>query len=198
MIINNEFTIAHYDGKSPLKLTSGSVDGITAGSITETQYRRFVDNIKTIYGSQRPDGSIPTFFKNIDNTINSASTLLELQPNNSYYFISNTKDSSGNRIAFPYYVPTISGVSNGTIDGVLVNIDVANINYIPDDSCTNPLPITATVSNGINGLAYGYVISATGAGGSPTVAPTSGTITCNNDKAGSIPFTVLFNDANKE
>ena len=196
MIINNEFTIAHYDGKSPLKLTSGSVDGITAGSITETQYRRFVDNIKTIYGSQRPDGSIPTFFKNIDNTINSASTLLELQPNNSYYFISNTKDSSGNRIAFPYYVPTISGVSNGTIDEVLVNIDVANINYIPDDSCTNPLPITATVSNGINGLAYGYVISATGAGGSPTVAPTSGTITCNNDKAGSIPFTVLFNDAN--
>jgi hypothetical protein len=196
MIINNEFTIAHYDGKVQLQLTSGPVNGITAGSVVETQYRRFIDNIKMIYGSQNPDGSIPTFFKNVDNTINSSSTLTSLQPNNSYYFISNTKDTNGNRIAFPYYVPAISGVSCGTTDEAVVNIDVSNINYIPDDSCTNPLPITATVSNAINGFSYSYIVSATGAGGTPTVAPTSGTITCNNDKPGSIPFTVLFNDAN--
>jgi hypothetical protein len=196
MIIDNEFTIAHYDGKVPLQLTSGSVSEIAPGSITESQYRRFIANIKMIYGSQKSDGSIPVFFKNIDNTINTSSTLNSLQPDNSYYFISNTKDSSGNKIAFPYYVPAISGVSFGVSDDVLVNLDVANINYVPDDSCTNPLPITATVSNGINGLSYQYVISATGAGGSPTVAPTSGNITCNNNKPGSIPFTVLFNDAN--
>jgi hypothetical protein len=196
MIIDNEFTIAHYDGKVPLQLTSGSVAGIAPGSITESQYRRFIANIKMIYGSQKSDGSIPVFFKNIDNTINTSSTLNSLQPDNSYYFISNTKDSSGNKIAFPYYVPAISGVSFGVSDDVLVNLDVANINYVPDDSCTNPLPITATVSNGINGLSYQYIISATGAGGSPTVAPTSGNITCNNNKPGSIPFTVLFNDAN--
>jgi hypothetical protein len=197
MIIDNEFSIVHYDGKQDLQLTSGVPSGIVSGSIQHSQYTKFIQNIKVIYGTQKPDGTIPIFFKNEDNTISSQSTLTSLSSEESYYFVSNKKEySTGLRTVFPYYVPTVGGQTDLSLDKTLVSFNNPAVLYVPDDSCTLPLPITATVSNAINGVAYNFNIRATGVNGNPSVVPQSGTIMCNSNQQGIIPISVLFNSAN--
>lgn len=197
MIIDNEFTIAQYDGHSDLELTNGVPDGIVADSLQHTQYNKFISNIKFIYGSQLPDGSIPTLFKNPDNTISNQSTLDYLKSGHSYYFVSYTKNPmNGLKTVFPYYVPVVSGVAEGSTDHALVTFNNPAVIYVEEDACINPIPLTATVSHAINGFPYSFRIKATGINGSPTVVPESGTILCNSDAEGTLPMSVLFNTAN--
>jgi hypothetical protein len=200
MIIDNEFIVANYDGLKDLQLSnpaSSVPSGIVSGSLQYNQYKSFMNNIKLIYGSQKKDGSIPTLLKNSDNTISSQSTLSSLESGKSYYFVSHRKDPvTGLRIVFPYYVPTVSGVTELAVDKALVAFNNPSIVYVPDDSCTIPLPITATVSNAINGFPYTFNIRVTGVNGTPSVVPASGTILCNGDNKGIIPMSILFNSAN--
>jgi hypothetical protein len=197
MIIDSQFTITRYDGKMSLPLSSATPAGIAIGSIEESRYKRFIKSVKVIYGSQKSDGSIPIFFKNADNTISESSTLTSLEPNSSYYVVSYTIDpTNGTKIVFPYTIPTMGGSLGSTSDDASVNFTISDITYVPDDGCTSPLPIIATVSNTDNGYPYTYTISAVGASGTPSVSPESGTIICNNDRPGTIPLTLLFNDAN--
>jgi hypothetical protein len=197
MIIDNEFTIASYDGQQDLQLTSGNPVGIPVGSIDSQQYRKFIDNVKLIYGSQKPDGSIPTFFKNQDNSISSQSTLTSLKSGASYYFVSHSKNpTDGLKTIFPYYVPTVGGIAQGSVDKALVSFNNPSVLYVPDDACINPIPITVKVSNAANSFPYTFMVRATGINGSPSVVPSSGTILCNNDQDGIIPISVLFNTTN--
>lgn len=197
MIIDNEFTIAQYDGQQDLELTNGVPDGIVADSLQHTQYNKFISNIKFIYGSQKPDGSIPTLFKNVDNTISDQSTLESLQSGHSYYFVSYTKNpTNGLKTVFPYYVPVVSGVNQGSVDHTLVTFNNPYVIYVEEDACVNPIPLVATVSNAVNGFPYHFRIKATGTNGNPSVVPESGTILCNSDTAGTLPMSVLFNTAN--
>jgi hypothetical protein len=197
MIIDSEFTIAQYDGKMDLPLGTGTPIGIVSQSSEDIQYKKFIDNIKLIYGSQKADGSIPVFFKNTNNSINASSTLTSLKSAQAYYFISNIEHPlTKAKTVFPYKVPALSGTICGTSDDALVNFDHSSVVYVPEDGCATSLPITATVSNTINGYGYTFQVSAVGNNGTPTVVPSSGSITCNGDKDGKIPLSVLFNDSN--
>ena len=197
MIIDNEFTISQYDGQQDLQLTNGVPSGIVSGSIQHNQYQTFLSNIKLIYGSQKPDGSIPTLLKNPDNTISSQSTLTSLKSGQSYYFVSHKRNpGNGLRVVFPYFVPTVNGITESVVDKALVSFNNPSVLYVPDDACTGPLPVTATVSNAVNGFPYTFIVKATGVNGSPSVVPASGTILCNSDAKGIIPLSVLFNTAN--
>jgi hypothetical protein len=197
MIIDSSLSIKQYDGKADLPLVTGLPNGISIGSLEATQYKTFINNIKIIYGSQKNDGSIPVFFKNADNTINTSSTLNSLKSANSYYFISHKEDpSTRNKIVFPYKVPALSGDISFVNDTALVNFDHASVVYVLSDGCATPLPITASVSNTVNGQAYTFIASAISNNGNPSIVPVSGSITCNNGVVGKIPLSILFNDSN--
>jgi hypothetical protein len=196
MIIDSRLSIKQYDGKADLPLGTGLPNGVPSGSLDAMQYKTFVDNIKIIYGSQKSDGSIPVFFKDNDNTINSSSTLNSLKSAHSYYFISHEEHPlTRAKIAFPYKVPALSGNINFVNDTALVNFDHASVIYVPSEGCSSPLPITASVSNTIDGYTYTFIATAVSNNGNPNVVPSSGSITCNNRVVGKIPLSVLFNDA---
>jgi hypothetical protein len=197
MIIDNEFTISNYNGQKDLQLTNGVPSGISPGSLQYSQYQQFIGNVKLIYGSQLSDGSIPALIKNENNTISSQSTLTSLKSGSSYYFISHKKDPvSGLRTTFPYSIPAVSGNAGKSVDASTVSFDNASIIYVPEDACLSPIPITASVSNAINGMPYTFRINATGLNGSPSVLPVSGTVLSGRDKSATIPMSVLFNTAN--
>lgn len=199
MIINSEYTIAQYDGKMDLALTGVyPAPHITIGSIQDTQYRTFINNIKAIYASQQEDGTIPIFYKNSDNTINtSGSTLTSLKSSESYYFVSYSEDpNTQNKTIFPYTIPSLSGTVCGTADGALVNFDHASVLYVPTDGCATPLPITATVSNTINGYQYYFDTKIVSTGNNSRIYPSGGSVVCNNNENGKIALSVLLNGEN--
>ena len=93
MIIDNLFTIKTYLGSEALPLFNAP-----SGLANSSTYTTFMNNISTIYGTQNSNGSIPVFYKT-NNTPDPKSSLLSLEPNKSYYFISKANSS------FPYNIP---------------------------------------------------------------------------------------------
>lgn len=196
MIIDNEFTISTYNGQRDLQLTNGVPSGIISGSLQHNQYQKFIGNIKFIYGSQKVDGSIPTLLKENNNTVSAQSTLTSLKSGSSYYFVSHKRDPvTGLRITFPYSIPAVSGLGS-SVDTTTVSFNNPSVIYVADDACLNPIPLTATISNGVNGVPYTFVVKTTGINGSPSVVPLSGTVLCNSSQKAIVPVSVLFNTAN--
>lgn len=196
MIIDNEFTISTYNGQRDLQLTAGVPSGMVSGSLQHSQYQKFLNNIKFIYGSQLPDGSIPTFLKNTNNTPSAQSTLTALKSGSAYYFVSHKRDpNSGLRVTFPYSIPAVSGIGS-SVDTTTVSFNNPAVVYVAEDACLNPIPLTATVSNGVNGVPYTFLVKTTGLNGSPSVVPSSGTVLCNSNQKAIVPVSVLFNTAN--
>ena len=175
MLINSEFVIEKYTGRLPLPLLSAPNN---LDLYTSQQYNNFIASVNTIYGSQNPDGTIPTFFKNADGSPSENSTLTTLQTDQEYYFISRN---------FPYSIPAIGGSSASACSGL--SSCCATVGFVsPTVSLSGPPEntyayIRANVSGLTPGKSYSYQFSSVAANWPSKVSPLSGTIiaSSNND-----------------
>lgn len=180
MLINSEFAIEKYTGRLALPLLSSPIN---LDSYTSQQYHNFIASVNTIYASQNPDGSIPTFFKNADGSPNTNSTLTSLQSDQEYYFISRN---------FPYSIPAIGGSSASACSGL--SSCCATVGFVsPSVSLSGPPEntyayIRANVSGLTPGKQYSYQFSPVAANWPSKVSPLSGTIiaSSNNDTIDSV------------
>jgi hypothetical protein len=98
--ISIQYSQYRYQGKESLDLMSSptldQVSTLSQFQIDEeyiADWNRLINNVLTIHASQLPDGSIPVFFTSLDlndpskREPNTNSTLKELSPGESYYFV---------------------------------------------------------------------------------------------------------------
>jgi|688.fasta_scaffold00234_52 hypothetical protein len=118
MIINSPLCITHYAGQTPLNLTGQSAN-LTPDQLID--FNKLLQSVSTIYASQNPpNGAVPTFWTKplaVENGVkiyqpDSNSTLVSLQPRQSYYFI--MRESA----QLPINIPAAGGPLEGFIDDI--------------------------------------------------------------------------------
>lgn len=136
MIINSQFFITHYNGKSPLTLKVVPLELSEEGKIV---YNKFIQSIGAIYSSQTSDGRILKFWTTLKETTDQLgnkkysyvphpdSTLETLDSTKSYYFI--VRDTS----FLPITIPTVGGTVTSLADPSILPI----IKDIPFIALTN-------------------------------------------------------------
>ena len=115
MRINTANFLTHYPGSQALPLQEESPFGDDTRK--NADYNRFIQNISTIYGSQDSEGNIPLFWTVFSGTVfvpNPESTLTQLEPKKSYYFI--TRDEN----ALPLNLPINGNILPGFRDQPLL------------------------------------------------------------------------------
>jgi hypothetical protein len=118
MIINSPLCITHYAGQNPLNLT-GQSSNLTPDQLVD--FNKLLQSVSTIYASQNPsNGAVPAFWTKLLSVQNGvktyqpdpASTLVSLQPRESYYFI--MRESA----QLPINIPAAGGPLEGFIDDI--------------------------------------------------------------------------------
>lgn len=164
MIIDNYFTIKTYAGSQSLPLFTAP-----SSLATNQAYITFINNISTIYGTQAVDGSIPTFYKT--NTIpDSRSSLRSLDPQQSYYFISNATNPFT-----PFNIP-YSGTLLPSTYRNCPTVDVIPTKVTLDSTSGNHYYLVNDVSNLNIAYPYTYEVKVLSSNWKVTVLASSGTV----------------------
>ncbi len=94
MNINSYYSVVTYYGQNLDLMTAPSQtitqDNMTISNPEYIKYKKIIDNVQTIYGTEKADKEIPTFWTTASNTsyiASTKSTLTQLEKNKSYYFI---------------------------------------------------------------------------------------------------------------
>lgn len=204
-MINSQFFIANYTGKTPLDLM-GLPSEFVGDSDKIAEYNRFIQSIDTIYGSQNLDGSIPKFWtrrvqttdelNNIQyiNQPHPESTLTSLDSTLSYYFI--LRDSADVPVKIPINGGEILGGSQVSSLPIIDSVASCSANSI---SGCNELVLTdnnkANIKFNISNLkpyeSYIYEIMSIGGDWPVNVNPISG-ILKPSKPSGSIDINTVF------
>lgn len=123
MIIDKKFSVITYAGSEPLNLITKDTD-ILNDTTKNNEWDRMMQAVDTIYGTQRPDNTIPVFwtrrFNVVDNFGNSSyryaphpdSTLTQLESKSAYYVI--LRDSSLVPFKIPFNGSLVLGYNDAT------------------------------------------------------------------------------------
>jgi hypothetical protein len=131
MIINSPLCITHYAGQTPLSLTGQPVN-LTPDQLTD--FNKLIESVNTIYASQNPDnGAVPVFWTKLSGVQNGVkiyqpdpnSTLVSLQPRESYYFIMR------NSAELPINIPAVGGPLQGFVDAILNLPSIKIVSALP-------------------------------------------------------------------
>lgn len=112
MNITSQFFLTYYAGSSNLNLMS-IPSNINNDPYKRAEYNRFINNISTIYASQNNSGLIPVFWTKVSGSQyipDDNSTLTELKPKESYYFI--TRNETALPIKIPYTESLLPGFTD--------------------------------------------------------------------------------------
>lgn len=121
--ISSQYSIHRYVGRSPLDL-------MQAPEGYESEWARLIDNILSIHATEITDGTIPVFFTSLSDTSsdtripNTNSTLKELSPGQSYYFICRSQTN------LPLTIPEIGGKLTGCDINECSKITIEELNDI--------------------------------------------------------------------
>lgn len=193
MRINTANFLTHYPGSEALPLRGESP--FTDDPRKTADYNRFIENISTIYGSQDSEGNIPLFWTVFSGTKyvpNPESTLTQLDPRRSYYFI--TRDEASLPLNLPIngkvlagyrdqpILPQIKTTLTDTFDNI--NDDqAANISALATEGVSRPVLTTnnyAYLKFKVDGLQpfedYDYTINCDAANWPVSISPISGVI----------------------
>lgn len=180
MRINTANFLIHYPGSEALPLQGESP--FTDDPRKTADYNRFIENISTIYGSQDSEGNIPLFWTVFSGTKyvpNPESTLTQLDPRRSYYFI--TRDESSLPLNLPINGKVLAGYRDQPILPQIKTTLTDTFDSI-NDSESNILENNnyAYLKFKVKGLQpfedYDYTINCDAANWPVSISPISGTI----------------------
>lgn len=164
MIIDNYFTIKTYAGSQSLPLFTAP-----SSLATNQAYITFINNISTIYGTQAVDGSIPIFYKT-NSSPDPRSSLRSLDPQQSYYFISNATNPFT-----PFNIP-YSGTLLPSTYRNCPTVDVIPTKVTLDSTSGNHYYLVNDVSNLNIAYPYTYEVKVLSSNWKVTVLASSGTV----------------------
>lgn len=100
--ISSQYSIHRYVGREPLNLMA------SPDPEYDLMWNRLIDNVLTIHATEKTDGSIPFFYTSLSDQTNkrqpnSNSTLTELSPGESYYFVTRSQAN------LPLALPEVGG-----------------------------------------------------------------------------------------
>lgn len=192
MIINSQFFITSYTGKNALSLMQmpGSFNG---DPVKTADYKKFIQSIDTIYGTQNIDGEIPKFWTRRVQTTNQLgnvlyeyqphpeSTLTELSSLASYYFI--LRDSTDAPVKIPVNGGEVIGYTDISSLPYVSGVRSCSAQASSDSKCVQ---LTLTENNKCDMVfelanlrptdSYIYTIDGVGGNWPVTVTPISGII----------------------
>ncbi len=179
MRINTANFLTHYPGSQALPLQGESP--FTDDPRKTADYNRFIENISTIYGSQDSEGNIPLFWTVFSGTRympNPESTLTQLDPRRSYYFI--TRDEAALPLNLPINGNILAGYRNQPILPQIKTTLTDTFDSINDDGAVLTTNNYAYLKFKVDGLQpfedYDYVINCDAANWPVSISPISGVI----------------------
>lgn len=164
MIIDNTFVIKTYLGSEPLPLVNP-----TQSLANSSAYSTFINNISAIYSSQSTTGSIPLFYKVGSNT-DARSTLLFLQPKESYYFISKSNAT------VPYNIPYVGSLLSFSDTQTCTAIDIVPDRVTLTNTSGNYYYYNQNITNLALGESYQYSFKVLESNWPVTIIPDSGVL----------------------
>lgn len=164
MIIDNTFVIKTYLGSQPLPLVNPP-----ASLASNAAYNTFINNISAIYSSQSSTGSIPLFYKAGNNT-DARSTLLFLQPKESYYFISKSN------AVVPYNIPYLGSLLSFSGTQTCTAIDIVPDRVTLTNTSGNYYYYNQNITNLAIGEQYQYQFKVLESNWPITIIPDSGVL----------------------
>ena len=180
MRINTANFLTHYPGSNALSLEGTSPFGDDHRK--NADYNRFIENMSTIYGSQDSEGNIPVFWTVFSGTKympNPESTLKQLDPRKSYYFI--TRDEASLPLNLPINGDVLPGFRDQPILPQIKTTLTDNFDSINDDDgailTTNNYAYLKFKIEGLQPFEdYDYVINCDAANWPVSISPMSGVI----------------------
>lgn len=183
--ISSQHAIHRYSGRQALDLMDAPLEFVS-------EWQRLIDNVLSIHSTEISDGSIPIFFTALhpeDPSVripNPDSTLTELKPGSSYYFIMRSQAN------LPVVLPEVGG----TIVGCDINEctpiriqELNDVNLVGKDN--NKQFITVCASGLTCGETYNFHFSSPVSNWPTYVNPISGTFVAAKDKV-EIPAEITF------
>ena len=179
MRINTANFLIHYPGSQALPLQGESP--FTDDPRKTADYNRFIENISTIYGSQDSEGNIPLFWTVFSGTKyvpNPESTLRQLDPRRSYYFI--TRDEASLPLNLPINGKILAGYRDQPILPQIKTTLTDTFDNINDDQAVLTTNNYAYLKFKVDGLQpfedYDYTINCDAANWPVSISPISGVI----------------------
>lgn len=183
--ITSQYTIHRYSGREPLDLMAAPAD-------FETDWNRLINNVLTIHATEIADGSIPVFFTSLDENDttkripNTNSTLTELIPGHSYYFIMRSQSS------LPVTLPEIGGKLTGCDINECSAVSIQELNDINLVGKDNNKQFILVCASGLTcGEKYRYDFSSSVSNWPVYVNPISGEFIAAKEKV-EIPAEIIF------
>lgn len=183
--ITSQHTIYRYTGRQ-------SLDLLAAPEGYEVEWQRLIDNTLTIYGTQITDGSIPFFYTSLSesNTAarvpNTNSTLVELTPGHSYYFIMRSQAN------LPVALPEIGGKLTGCDINECSKIEIQPLKDVNLVSKNNNKQFITVCASGLTcGETYRFEFTSPVSNWPTYVRPSAGTFVAAKEDV-EIPAEITF------
>ena len=197
--ITSQYTIHRYVGREPLDLMTpptavGSGTSILAQSSQDHDilWNRLIDNTLTIHATEIADGSIPVFFTSLDENDTSSripntnSTLQELSPGHSYYFIMRSQSN------LPITLPEIGGKLTGCDINECSTVSIEELNDINLVGKSNNKQFITVCASGLTcGETYSFDFSTPVSNWPTYINPISGTFIAAKENV-EIPAEITF------
>ena len=183
--ITSEYSIHRYVGRNPLSLTSEP-------SSDPSDWNRLMNNVLSIHATEIADGSMPVFFTTLDPNDTSKripdgnSTLTQLIPGESYYFIMRSQSS------LPVTLPEVGGKLTGCDINECSKIEIQELNDVNLVGKDNNKQFITVCASGLTcGETYSFDFSSSVSNWPTYVNPISGTFVAAKEKV-EIPAEITF------